>query len=107
MLGQSKMVQLKIVIYPSKVKRKELLTACRMISKQTRRELGCIDCRVFQTGADRYGITFEQLWEQRYLLDNYFGSHHYRALLGAMQLLATNYKVTINSDIQPGEPNRI
>jgi hypothetical protein len=37
---------------------------------------------------DENGIILEQHWKQRYLLDGYFRSDHFSALLGAMKLLA-------------------
>lgn len=41
-------------------------------------------------------IHLEQYWSERHLLDDYFRSDHFSALLGAMKLLGENYEVTLN-----------
>jgi quinol monooxygenase YgiN len=90
------MEKLEITIHPHKTKRKELLNACQMIVEQTRKEAGCMDGRLLKGEKDEYDIILEQHWKQRHLLDGYFRSDHFTALLGAMKLLATNYELIIN-----------
>lgn len=91
------MEKLKITFHPRENKRKELLNACQMIVDQTRKEAGCIDSCVLKGEKDENGIILEQHWKQRHLLDGYFRSHHFSALLGAMKLLAVTYEVIINN----------
>jgi quinol monooxygenase YgiN len=90
------MEKLGITIHPHKTKRKELLNACQMIVEQTRKEAGCMDGRLLKGEKDEYDIILEQHWKQRHLLDGYFRSDHFTALLGAMKLLAIEFEVTIN-----------
>ena len=96
------MEKLEITIHPHKTKRKELVNACQMIVEQTRKEDGCIDSRLLKGEKDEEGIILEQHWKQRHLLDGYFRSDHFSALLGAMKLLAVDYELIIN-DGSPSE----
>jgi len=100
------MEKLKITVHPHKTKRKELLNACQMIVEQTRKGDGCIDSRLLEGEKDENGIILEQHWKQRHLLDGYFRSDHFTALLGAMKLLAISHEVTIN-DGSPSEGAQI
>ncbi|MGD8954174.1 MAG: antibiotic biosynthesis monooxygenase [Desulfobacterales bacterium] len=90
------MEKLEITVRPHKTKRKELVNACQMIVEQTRKEAGCIDSRILKGEKDENGIILEQHWKQRHLLDGYFRTDHFSALLGAMKLLAIEFEVTIN-----------
>ena len=90
------MEKLEITIHPHKTKRKELVNACQMIVEQTRKEDGCIDSRLLKGEKDENSIILEQHWKQRHLLEDYFRSDHFSALLGAMKLLSTNYELIIN-----------
>ena len=90
------MEKLKITLHPHEIKRKEMLNACQMIVDQTRKEAGCLDSRLLKGEKDENGIILEQHWKQRHLLDGYFRSDHFTALLGAMKLLAIKFEVTIN-----------
>jgi quinol monooxygenase YgiN len=90
------MEKLEITVRPHKTKRKELVNACQMIVEQTRKEDGCIYSRLLKGEKDENGIILEQHWKQRHLLEDYFRSDHFTALLGAMKLLATNYELIIN-----------
>ena len=90
------MEKLEITVRPHKTKRKELLNACQMIVEQTRKENGCIDSRLLKGEMDENGIILEQHWKQRHMLDGYFRSGHFTALLGAMKLLAIDYELIIN-----------
>ncbi len=87
---------LNIAIYPHLTKRKELQGACHMISSQTLEKTGCLDCRVFTGEGEESAIHIEQRWPKRQLLEDYFRSNHFSALLGAMKLLAKKYELTIN-----------
>lgn len=90
------MEKFEITVHPHKTKRKELLNACQMIVEQTRKEDGCIDSRLLKGEKDENSIILEQHWKQRHLLEDYFRSDHFTALLGAMKLLSTNYELIIN-----------
>ena len=90
------MEKLKITIHPHEIKRKELLNACQMIVDQTRKEAGCLDSRLLKGEKDENGIILEQHWKQRHLLDGYFRSDHFSALLGAMKLLAIDWEMAID-----------
>ena len=90
------MDKLTITIYPHRSKRKELQSACHMIASQTLDETGCMDCRVLLGSEEIRAIVFQQHWLKADLLDNYFRSDHFSALLGAMKLLAIDYELTIN-----------
>ena len=90
------MEKFEITVHPHKTKRKELLNACQMIVEQTRKEDGCIDSRLLKGEKDENSIILEQHWKQRHLLEDYFRSDHFSALLGAMKLLSTNYELIIN-----------
>ncbi len=81
------MVILTISINASSSKRNELLSACRLISDQTRRENGCLDCRLSRDIDKESLIYLEQTWERRSYLDEYFRSDIFSALLGAAKLL--------------------
>ena len=100
------MEKLKITVHPDKAKRKELINACQMIVDQTRKESGCMDSRLLKGEKDENGIILEQHWKQRHLLDGYFRSDHFTALLGAMKFLAISHEVTIN-DGSPSEGAKI
>ena len=90
------MEKLEITVRPHKTKRNELVNACQMIVEQTRKEDGCIDSRLLKGEKDENGIILEQHWKQRHLLDGYFRTDHFSALLGAMKLLAVNWEMAIN-----------
>jgi len=96
------MEKLKIAIYPHLAKGKELLGACHLISSKTLEQTECMDSRVLSGDCEDCVIHFEQHWHKRYLLDDYFRSDHFSALLGAMKLLAEKYELTIN-DGSPAE----
>ena len=96
------MQKLEITVHPHKTKRKELVNACQMIVEQTRKEDGCINSRLLKGEKDENGIILEQHWKQRHLLDGYFRSNHFTALMGAMKLLAIDHELTIN-DGSPSE----
>ena len=90
------MEKLEITVRPHKTKRNELVNACQMIVEQTRKEDGCIDSRLLKGEKDENGIILEQHWKQRHLLDGYFRTDHFSALLGAMKLLAIDWEMAIN-----------
>ena len=90
------MEKLKITLHPHEIKRKELLNACQMIVELTRKEAGCVDSRLLKGEKDENSIILEQHWKQRHLLEDYFRSDHFSALLGAMKLLAVDWEMAIN-----------
>ena len=84
--GVAQMEELFISILPDENKRKELLSACRMIAAQSLKEAGCIESRLFQD-INEDGIKIEQKWLRQKLLMDYFRSDHFTALIGAMKWL--------------------
>ena len=68
-----------------------------MIVDHTRKETVCLDGRLLKGEKDENGIILEQHWKQRHLLDAYFRSDHFTALLGAMKLLAVDWEMAINN----------
>ena len=90
------MEKLKITLHPHEIKRKELLNACQMIVELTRKEAGCVDSRLLKGEKDENSIILEQHWKQRHLLEDYFRSDHFSALLGAIKLLAVDWEMAIN-----------
>lgn len=90
------MIILRILIHPLDDKRKELISACRLITDKTRQEKGCKKCNVYRDRVNENIITVEQHWEQWLSLDNYFRSEHFTALLGAMKWLGMSYEIRIN-----------
>jgi quinol monooxygenase YgiN len=90
------MEHLDIIITARENKRTELLNACRMIFNQTRKYTGCAGCRMLEDEKETNRIIVNQQWEQRQLLNNYFRSDHFSALLGAMKWLGEQYAIQIN-----------
>ena len=81
-------------------KRNEFLSACRLITDQTRQEKGCLGCRLSQDIDNENLIHIEETWEHRSSLDEYFSSGIFSALLGAVKLLGENYEIRINDGSQ-------
>ena len=90
------MTTLRISIHARDEKRNELLSACRLITDQTRQETGCKDCKVSLDINNENFITLDQQWEQWPSLNNYFRSDHFIALVGAMKWLGMAYEIRIN-----------
>jgi len=90
------METLSITIHSRSEKKHELLNICRIISENSALEAGCLDSRVRHDTADKCRITIKQQWQGRHLLDAYFRSDHFSALLGAMKLLGKTYQTSIN-----------
>ena len=90
------MEKLSISIFPYPSKRKELLSACRIIASRSFEEVGCMDSRILSTSGEDNAVRFEQHWRHKDHLESYFQSEHFTALLGAMKLLATSYELIIN-----------
>ncbi len=82
-----------IITHPSE--RNELLSACRLITDQTRQEKGCLSCRLSQDIDNEKLINIEQTWERRSYLDEYFRSDIFSALLGAAKLLGETHEIRI------------
>ena len=89
------MESLEVTVYAFSDKQKELMNACRMVSEQSLEETGCVDSRFSQDSADKNLIKLKQVWEHRRLLDDYFRSHHFSALLGAIKWLGKDYEIRI------------
>lgn len=94
------MVYLFISVRAHPQKRNELLSACRLMTSQTRKEEGCISCRISQDIDDENRIYLEETWEERPLLDAYFRSDIFSALFGAVKLLGENHDFRINDGFE-------
>ena len=90
------MVTLTISVNAHPNKRNELLSACRLITDQTRPEKGCLSCRLSQDIDDENIIIIEEKWERRSSLDEHFRSDIFSALLGAAKLLGKTHEIRIN-----------
>ena len=77
-------------------KRNEFLSACRLITDQTRQEKDCLGCRLSQDIDNENLINIEETWEHRSSLDEYFRSDIFSALLGAVKLLGETHEIRIN-----------
>ncbi len=89
------MVILTISVNARSIKRNELLSACRLITDQTRKEKGCLGCRLSQDIDNEKLINIEQTWERRSYLDEYFRTDLFSALLGAAKLLGETHEIRI------------
>ena len=94
------MVILTISVNARSIKRNELLSACRLITDQTRQEKGCLDCRLYQDIGNEKLIYVEETWEHRSYLDEHFRSDIFSALLGAVKLLGETHEIRINGENQ-------
>ena len=84
------MHKVKITINPRDDKQKELLHFCQMISDQTRQNAGCsLSCML----QDKNCIVLDQKWKQFNLLEDYFLSDSFSALLGAMKFRSEERRV--------------
>ena len=90
------MVILTISVNAHSSKRNELLSACRLITDQTRQEKGCLGCRLSQDIDNENFINIEETWERRSYLDEHFRSDTFSALLGAVKLLGETHEIRIN-----------
>ena len=90
------MVILTISVNAHSNKRNELLSACRLITDQTKQEKGCLSCRLSQDIDKENLIDLEATWEHRSNLDDYFRSDIFSALLGAVKLLGETHEIRIN-----------
>jgi quinol monooxygenase YgiN len=88
------MHRVNITINPRDDKQKELLLFCQMITDQTRQKAGCSSSCLL---LDKSHIILDQQWEHFNLLEDYFRSDPFSALLGAMKFLGKNYAVAIDS----------
>jgi len=94
------MIILTISVNARSSKRNELLSACRLITDQTRQEKGCLGCRLSQDIDNENFINLEQTWEHRSYLDEHFRSDIFSALLGAVKLLGETHEIRINDGSQ-------
>ena len=83
-------------------KQSELLQTCQYITEQTLQFSGCNSSFLHQDGDRGDLITLEQQWDQRSLLNDYFRSHHFTALLGAMKWLGQSFEIQINRSTHEG-----
>jgi quinol monooxygenase YgiN len=94
------MIILTISVNARSSKRNELLSACRLITDQTRQEKGCLGCRLSQDIDNENFINLEETWEHRSYLDEHFRSDIFSALLGAVKLLGETHEIRINDGSQ-------
>ena len=90
------MVVLTISIKAHSSKRIELLSACRLITDETRQEKGCLGCRFSQDIDNENVIIIEEKWERRSYLDEHFRSDVFSALLGGAKLLGETHEIRIS-----------
>lgn len=90
------MVILSIIINAESMKRRELLSTCRLIADQTRQENGCMDFYITLDIDNENIIHVEQRWEHRSFMEDYFRSDLFSALFGAIQVLGQSYEIRIN-----------
>ena len=91
---------LQITISARDDKRNELLRTCQFIADQTQQESGCESSLLSQNEANEDLINFEQKWDHRSSLNNYFRSDQFTALFGAMKWLGQSYDIRINGGTQ-------
>ena len=77
-------------------KRSELLQTCHYIAERTLKVPGCKGSLLLQDSEKGDLITLEQQWDRRSLLNDYFRSEHFTALLGAMKWLGQSFEIQIN-----------
>jgi quinol monooxygenase YgiN len=90
------MEELLIKIYAREDKQGELMQTCQYITKRTLQVPGCKSSLLFQDSDKGNLITLEQKWDKRSLLNDYFRSDHFTALLGAMKWLGQSFEIRIN-----------
>jgi len=90
------MVNLTIKVNLKPSKRNELLSSCKLIVTQTLKKKGCINQRICQDLDDDSFIRLDTSWENRGLLDEYFRSDVFNALMGAVKFLGESHEVIIN-----------
>ena len=77
-------------------KRSELLQTCHYIAERTLQVPGCKGSLLLQDSEKGDLITLEQQWDRRSMLNDYFRSEHFTALLGAMKWLGQSFEIQIN-----------
>ena len=77
-------------------KQSELLQRCLYITERTLQVPGCKSSFLVRDSDKGDHITLEQQWDQRSLLNEYFRSDHFTALLGAMKWLGQSFEIQIN-----------
>jgi len=86
---------LRIRVHARDEKRNELMRTFQLIIDQAAREEGCTDWQLSQDSQNRNIFSMQQQWERWSLLNTYFGSDHFQALLGAMKGLCRTYEIEI------------
>jgi quinol monooxygenase YgiN len=90
------MESLKISIYYHQDKKKELLRTCQSIADQASLETDCLQSRIEEDSDIEKTILLTQVWQSWPVLNTYFSSDQFRALLGAMKLFGRSYEIQIN-----------
>ena len=87
---------LSIVVNTEFSKSRELLSTCRLIADQTRKEKGCLEFSITMDIDNENIIHVEQRWEHRSFMEIHFCSDLFSALIGAVQVLGESYEIRIN-----------
>ena len=90
------MEELLVKIRAREDKRSELLQTCQYITERTLQVPGCKGSLLLQDSEKGDLITLEQQWDRRSMLNDYFQSEHFTALLGAMKWLGQSFEIQIN-----------
>ena len=90
------MILIKISVNVKSMKRTEFLSACQLLTNQTRQEKGCLSCLYYRDVDNENLIYLEETWEGRSYMEEHFRSDIFSALLGAMKLLGVTHEISIN-----------
>ena len=90
------MVNLSIILNAESIKRRELMSTCRIIAEQTRQEKGCLDFCLMLEFDNENIIHIEQRWKHRSFMEDHLRSDLFSALIGAIQVLSQSYEIRIN-----------
>lgn len=90
------MESLKISIHYHQGKKKELFRTCQSIADHANKETECLQSRIEEGSEDEKTILLTQIWQSWPVLNTYFSSDQFRALLGAMKLFGRSYTIQIN-----------
>jgi len=89
------MVILSIIVNADSIKRRELLSTCRMVADRTRQEKGCLDFCLTLDFDNENIIHVEQRWKRRLFMENHLRSDLFSVLIGAIQILSQSHEIRI------------
>ncbi len=87
---------LQITIHARDNKLNELLRTCHLMSEGALQKIGCKRSHVSQAGTRGNIIILEQQWEKSSVMNDFFRSDLFGALMGAIKLLGRSYEFSIN-----------